>query len=179
MPSPVIAHPRCIVRGAYFYKSASSDYLQRSLTFFPYCPALNLKQTRHLFLNPVFSLVAMRVTSSPPQWWRGESRPIMLAAQAWLQRARRQILQDRRCVSWASSLATCVALCAWCFKAGVQQQRAESSLRRWFGQRLPRLAPGEHCIQRRAQRLAPWRQAVIHLRRHLRVDGAQHQAVAF
>ncbi|MCM5621388.1 hypothetical protein NEH44_12185, partial [Xanthomonas hortorum pv. pelargonii] len=63
-------------------------------------------------LRPVFSLVAMRVTSSPPQWWHGETRPIILPAQVWLQRAIRQRLQYRRCVIWASYLAICAVLCA-------------------------------------------------------------------
>lgn len=38
--------------------------------------------------------------------------------------------------------------------------------------RVARLAPGEHGLQRGAQCLAPCGEAVIHLRRHLRIHGA-------
>lgn len=37
---------------------------------------------------------------------------IMVAVQVWSQRAKRQILQDRRCVIWASYLAMYALLCA-------------------------------------------------------------------
>lgn len=104
---------------------------------------------------------------------------IMVAAQVWSQRAKRQILQDCRCVIWASYLAMDVPLCGRCFRVGVQRHVAKRLLRRRLGQLLPCLAPGKHCIQCGAQGLAPWREAVIHLGRDLCVDGAQHQAVAF
>jgi len=41
------------------------------------------------------------------------------------------------------------------------------------------LRPFEQCVERRAQRLAPSREAILHLRRHLVVDDSSHDSVGF